>query len=40
MKAKKRKTYRRFSGMIFLGGFRATLVAGQQWVAKEKITQK
>jgi hypothetical protein len=39
MNAKKRKTYGRFLGMIFFGGFQPALVAGRQGVAKEKITQ-
>jgi hypothetical protein len=39
MKPKNQKTYRRFLGMIFFGGFRALLVTGFQWVAKEKVAK-
>jgi hypothetical protein len=37
---KKRKTYRRFLGMIFFGEVCALFVADWQRVAKEKITKK
>jgi hypothetical protein len=39
MKAKKQKTYGRFLGMIFLGGFQPALVAGRQRVANGKMMQ-
>jgi hypothetical protein len=40
MNLKKQKTYGRFLGMIFSGGFRALLVAGLQRVAMAKNTKK
>jgi hypothetical protein len=40
MNLKKRKTYRRFLGMIYFGGLGSALVAGRQWVAKEEMTKK
>jgi hypothetical protein len=39
-KPKNQKTYGRFFGMIFFGGFRPTLMAGPQRLAKSKSIKK
>jgi hypothetical protein len=40
MPGEKQKTYRRFLGMIFSGGFRKMLLPGTQGLAARKDTKK